>query len=157
MLKACLHENSFCPKMSLKLTLVVWSYQVVILKLWHCNSIAVFFYFHLSKHESYKPLQWWLLNFWIIINFQFYEKQIIILCVKNYLLKIIEDVTIAILQSIAVNFFLVKHNSIFEAGYCNRKNIFPFTDLLSLIFSKKKILRKKTLDNFETVFSITSW
>ena len=62
-----------------------------------------------------------------------------ILYVKNYLLKTMEQVAIGILRSRNfgkvehVKLFLVKHNSIFGAGYYNRKNdIFPFTDILSL-------------------------
>ena len=42
--------------------------------------------------------------------------------------------------------FLVQHKSIFEAGYYNKKNIFSFTDVLSLISFLKKILRKKTFE-----------
>ena len=34
--------------------------------------------------------------------------------------------------------FLVQHKSIFEAGYYNKKNIFSFTDVLSLISFLKK-------------------
>ena len=55
-----------------------------------------------------------------------------ILCVKNYLLKMMEDIATGILPSMNfkkvedVRLFLVKHNSIFEVGYYNRKNnIFP--------------------------------
>ena len=55
--------------MSIKLISVVWSYHDILLKLLHCNFIAVFFlYVYLSKHENYKPLLWWILNFWIIIK-----------------------------------------------------------------------------------------
>ena len=49
-----------------------------------------------------------------------------------------EVVAVAILQRknfkvVYVKLFLVKHNSIFGAGYYNQKNdIFPFTDILSL-------------------------
>ena len=42
----------------------------------------------------------------------------------------------------------VKHNSIFVAGYYNRKNdIFPFADILSLISFLKKSLGIKILLN----------
>ena len=61
-----------------------------------------------------------------------------IVCVKNYLLKIMETVAVGILQS--RNFgkysmlFLGKHHSIFREGYYSRKNdIFPFTEALPLI------------------------
>ena len=52
LLKACLHENLLHLKMSIKLTLIVWSYHVVILKLLHCNSVALFFF--LSFYQSMK-------------------------------------------------------------------------------------------------------
>ena len=55
-----------------------------------------------------------------------------ILCVKNYLLKMMEDIAVGILPSMNfkrvedVKLFVVKQNSIFEVGYYNRKNnIFP--------------------------------
>ena len=55
------------------------------------------------------------------------------------------------IKLLIISEFLVKHNSIFGVGYYNRKsNIFPFTDVLSLI-KKKKIFKnseeKKLLNN----------
>ena len=64
-----------------------------------------------------------------------------VLCVKNYLLKIMEDVFVGILGSRVIlrKLFLVKLNSIFVADYYNGRNaIFPFTDVLSVISLYKK-------------------
>ena len=66
------------------------------------------------------------------------KKKNCILCVKNCLLKTMENVTVGILQSKNVKLFLVKHTSIFGVGYYNRKNkIFLFINVLSLISSLK--------------------
>ena len=106
LLRACFHENSFLPKMSIKLVLVVWSYHIAILKLLNCNSSAVFcLYFYLSKHEIYKPLRWWLLNFWMIINFQILWKTHIVFCVlktncwKSWRTSLQEFCEVGILES----------------------------------------------------------
>ena len=132
MLRACLHENLLCPKIPIKHISVVWNYYIV-------DSIAVFFlYFCLSKHEIYKSLRWWLLNFWSLINFQILWKTNIVFSIwkTNYWNPGEhhhgQQLAVGILQS--RNFgkqmlFLVKHNSIFVAAYYNRKNnIFPFMD-----------------------------
>ena len=37
----------------------------------------------IKKHEIYKPLQWQLLNFWIIINFHILWKTNIVFCVQQ--------------------------------------------------------------------------
>ena len=72
----------FCPNMSIKLKMVVWSYHIITLKLLHCNSTAVFFlYFYLSKQKMYEPIRWWLLTFWIIINIWIIWKTNIVFCV----------------------------------------------------------------------------
>ena len=152
MLRGCLHKNSFRPKMSIKLFSVVWNYHILILKLLHCNSIAVFFlYFFLSKHAIYKPLslRWLLLKFWIVINFLILWMKNNILWVKNYLLKIMEDFAEGILHIRVehVKLFLVKHNSVFGAGYYKRKNdIFCLTEVLYLISFLKKSWRKKAFE-----------
>ena len=69
MLRACLNENLFRPKMTIKLISVVWNYYIVILKLLHCNSIAVFFlYFYLSTSNvtSSNVATWFQMSFsWI--------------------------------------------------------------------------------------------
>ena len=106
LLKGCLHENSFCLKKSIKLISVVQSYHNVIFKLLNCNSIAVLFlYFYLSKHEICQSLLWWLLNFWIIINFRKLWKTNIVLCVQHS----------------------------WKTSLQNFAKIFPFTDILYLI------------------------
>ena len=103
-------------KMSIKLILVIWSYHIVTLKLLHCNSIEVFFLcFYLSKHEIYKPLWWWPLNFWIINFWILWKNKCSIPWVKNYLLKIMKDVAVGILQR--TNFG--KYNMLFLAGQIN--------------------------------------
>ena len=62
-----------------------------------------------------------------------------VLCVKNYLLKIMEDVFVGIMENTKNKLFLVKLNSIFVANYYNGRNdIFPFTDVLSVISLYKK-------------------
>ena len=67
-------------------------------------------------------------------------------CVKSHLLKIMQDFAVEILRIRyfgKYSMFLVKHNSIFGAGYYNRKNdIFLFTDFICNMFYNK-ILRKK--------------
>ena len=53
---------SFCESVN-KTYFSSFLYHIVILKLLHCNRIAVFLlFFCLSKHEFYKPLRWWLLK-----------------------------------------------------------------------------------------------
>ena len=72
-----------------------------------------------------------------------------IVWVKNYLLKIMEDFAEGILYIRAehVKLFLVKHNSMFGAGYYNRKNdIFCLTEVLYLISFLKKSWRKKAFE-----------
>ena len=84
----------------------------------------------------------------------------IILCAKNYLLKIMEGISVGILQNRNfvwkvedVKVYLVKHNSIFGMGYYNRKNnIFFF---IFNMFSNKN-LRKKALNNLTKSLFITS-
>ena len=62
-----------------------------------------------------------------------------VLCVKNYLLKIMEDVFVGIMENTKNKLFLVKLNSIFVANYYNGRNdSFPFTDVLSVISLYKK-------------------
>ena len=139
MLRACLHENSFCLKMSifcLKIILVLGSHCN--LKLLHCNSIAVFsIYFYLSKHEIQKLLWWWVLIFWIIINFWILWKTNIEFCVKNYLLKIMEDVAVGILQT-QFNFW----------GRILQQKKQQFSFYRHFIFNVfKKILQKELLNN----------
>ena len=137
MLRACLHENLLCPKIPIKHISVVWSYYIV-------DSIAVFFlYLCLSKHEIYKSLRWWLLNFWSLINFQILWKTNIIFSIwkTNYWKSWrTSSWTATRCRDFAkqIMLFLVKHNSIFVAAYYTRKNIFPFTDFFSLISWGKK-------------------
>ena len=78
-----LHENSFLPKMSTKLILIVWSYHTVISKLLNCNSIAVFFlYFYLSRHEIYKSMVM-TIKLLKYNNFQILWKTNIVFCVRK--------------------------------------------------------------------------
>ena len=71
-----------------------------------------------------------------------------------------EVVAVAILQSrnfkvVYVKLFLVKHNSIFGAGYYNRKNdILPFTFYLRNYFTKNSE-EKKLLNNLAKFLFIT--
>ena len=111
---------------------------IVILKLLHYNSIAVFsIYFYLSKHEIQKLLWWWVLIFWIIINFWILWKTNIEFCVKNYLLKIMEDVAVGILQT-QFNFW----------GRILQQKKQQFSFYRHFIFNVfKKILQKELLNN----------
>ena len=75
------------------------SYHIVILKLLHCNSIAVFFlYFDLLKHEIYIPLCWWLLNNNNKLS-HIMKSKYCILWSKNCLSKIMEDINVGISRS----------------------------------------------------------
>ena len=81
---------------------------------------------------------------------------------KKNLLKIMEDVTVGILQS--RNFgnlsmlFLVTHNLIFGVGYYNRKNdTFAFMDILFLILFSKNPEEKRLSNNLAKFLFITSW
>ena len=63
------------------------------------DSISVFYlYCYFSEHEIYKPLQWWLLCFWIIINFEYHEKEVLY-SFSELFLEIKDDVASEILQS----------------------------------------------------------
>ena len=123
------------------------SYHIVVLKLSHCKSIAVFFLsFHFFKNEIYKPLRWWLLNFWII-NFWILWNTNIVLCMKKLLNENHGQTRCRNLPKWEfwkvehLKLFWVKLNSIFGAAYYKRKYIFLFLDALSLIFSKTSWLK----------------
>ena len=154
MLRACLHKNSFRPKMSIKLILAVWSNHIVIMKLLRCNSIAVFLVcFFLSNHEIFKLLRWWLLNSWITINFWTLWKTNIVLfvlkttCLKSWRTSLQNFCKVGVLESRACYVIFSKRQFFSWAGYYNRKHdIFPFTDVSSFIFLKKKSLGKETFD-----------
>ena len=157
MLRDCLPKNSFRPKMSIKFISVVWNYHIVILKLLNCNSIAVFFlYFYLSKHKSMKFIKLYgsdYLNFWIIMNFRIlWKNKYCILFVKNYLMKIMEDVAAGILRtrnfvislSFLIYYILISQDDILR-GICicsispyfkpkETKDVYPCVSLINQVF-----------------------
>ena len=48
--------------------------------------------------------------------------------------------------------FLAKYNWIFGVGYCDRKNIFPFMDVLPLIYFQKNPEEKYLLKNWQNFY-----
>ena len=54
--KDCLHENSICPKMSIKPISVVWSYHMVILKHYIVTPLHCFFFISIYQSMRFKNL-----------------------------------------------------------------------------------------------------